>query len=60
MHNQVTGHLFLQKATINMNTYLDVLQLSYAVPHTQQLQPPILQSDGAPVWAYMDKKFPGR
>jgi hypothetical protein len=43
-----------------MDTYLDMPQLSYAVPHTEQLQPAILQSDGALVRAYMDNKYPGR
>ena len=53
MRNQVTGNLLVlfQKATINMNTHLDMLQL-YAVPHTEQLQPHIIpQRDCAPVRA---------
>jgi hypothetical protein len=53
MRNEVTGNLtfFPKKATINMNTYLDMLQL-FAVPHTEQPQPHIIpQRDCAPVQA---------
>jgi hypothetical protein len=51
---------------INMNTYLDMLQL-YAVPQIGHLQPHIiLQQDGAPphwglqIRACLDRTFPGR
>jgi hypothetical protein len=74
--NGISGHLyvsqsvcemvtFFQEQTINMNTYLDVLQM-YAVPQIVHLQPYILQQDGAPphwglqVRACLDRTFPGR
>jgi hypothetical protein len=66
MHDQVIGPFFFQEQTINMNTYLDMLEL-YAVPQIEHLQPHIiLQQDGAPphwglqVRAYLDRTFPGR
>jgi hypothetical protein len=45
MHDQVIGPFFFQEQTINMNTYLDMLQL-YAVAQIEHLQPHIiLQQD---------------
>jgi hypothetical protein len=66
VHNQVTGPLFFQEATINIYTHLEMLEV-YAVHRTEQLQPRIILQQARapahwilPVRSHLVKKFPGR